>query len=251
MQIDLNCDMGESFGVYTLGRDAEMMPLITSANIAAGFHAGDPQVIDHTVALAVQHGVGIGAHPGFPDLAGFGRRAMTCTPDEVEAMVLYQVAAVAGFALAHGAALTHVKAHGALYNLAAQDAALALGIARGVARFEQRLALVGLSGSAAMRQAAETTGLRFVPEAFPDRHYNADGTLASRRLPNAVIHDPAEAAAQAVIMVKDRCVIALDGTRVPIDAETICLHGDNPSAVANAHALRAALQAAGIEVRRL
>lgn len=165
-------------------------------------------------------------------------------------MVLYQVAAVAGFALAHGAAIAHVKAHGALYNMAAEDAALALAIARGVARFDRRVALVGLSGSKAMHQAAEQMGLRFVPEAFADRRYNPDGTLASRRLPNAVIHDPAQAAEQAVTMVQEKAAIALDGTRVPIAAETICLHGDNPSAVANAQALRLALQAAGIEVRR-
>ncbi len=251
MHIDLNCDMGESFGAYTIGADAEIMPYVTSANIAAGFHAGDPQVIDRTVALAVRHSVAVGAHPGLPDLVGFGRRDMACTPDEVEAMVLYQVAVVAGFAQAHGVTLSHVKAHGALYNMAAQDAALASAIARGVARFDRRLAFVGLSGSQAMQQAAEAAGLRFVPEAFPDRRYNADGTLASRRRPGAVIEDPAQAAAQAVMIVKDHCVIALDGTRVPIIAETICLHGDNPSAVENARALREALQAAGIEVKRL
>jgi len=251
MHIDLNCDMGESFGSYTIGADADMMPLITSANIAAGFHAGDPQVIDRTVALAVQHSVAIGAHPGLPDLVGFGRRNISCTPDEVEAMVLYQVAVVAGFAQAHGTTLTHVKPHGALYNMAAQDSTLALAIAHGVARFDQRLALVGLSGSQAMQQAAQATSLRFVPEAFPDRRYNADGTLVSRRTPGAVIHDPAQAAAQAVMMVQEQCAIALDGTRVPIAAETICLHGDNPAAVENARALRQTLQAAGIEVKRL
>ena len=248
MQIDLNCDMGESFGAYTIGADAEIMPYISSANIAAGFHGGDPQVIDRTVALAVKHGVTVGAHPGFPDLVGFGRRNMSCTPEEVEAMVLYQVAVVAGFARAHSVRLAHVKPHGALYNMAAQDPALALAIARGVARFDRQLALVGLGGSHAMQQAAGQTGLRFVPEAFPDRRYNPDGTLVSRRLPNAVIQDPAQAAAQAVMMVKEHAVVAYDGTRVPIAAETICLHGDNPSAVANAQALREALQAAGIEV---
>jgi len=248
MRVDLNCDMGESFGAYALGADAEILPFITSANVAAGFHAGDPQVIDRTVALAVKHGVALGAHPGFPDLVGFGRRAMSCTPDEVEAMVLYQVAVVAGFARAHGAALHHVKPHGALYNMAAQDPSLALAIARGIARFDRSLALVGLSGSRAMEQAAQATGLRFAAEAFADRAYNPDGTLVSRRLPNAVLTDPAQAAAQAVQMVKEQMVVAHDGTRVAIAAETICLHGDNPAAAANARAIRAALEAAQVKV---
>jgi len=248
MRVDLNCDMGESFGAYALGADAEILPFITSANVAAGFHAGDPQVIDRTVALAVKHGVAVGAHPGFPDLVGFGRRAMSCTPDEVEAMVLYQVAAVAGFARAHGAALRHVKPHGALYNMAAQDPSLALAIARGIARFDRSLTLVGLSGSRTMGQAAQATGLRFAAEAFADRAYNPDGTLVSRRLPNAVLTDPAQAAAQAVQMVKEQIVVAHDGTRVAIAAETICLHGDNPAAAANARAIRAALEAAQVKV---
>ena len=248
MRIDLNCDMGESFGAYVLGADAEIMPFITSANVAAGFHAGDPQVMDRTVALAVKLGVAVGAHPGFPDLVGFGRRTMSCTPDEVEAMVLYQVAAVAGFAQAHGAALRHVKPHGALYNMAAQDPSLALAIARGLARFDRGLTLVGLSGSHAMRQAAQAAGLRFAAEAFADRAYNPDGTLVSRRLPGSVLTDPAQAAAQAVRMVKEQIVLAHDGTQVALAAETICLHGDNPSAAANAKTIRAALEAAGIEI---
>jgi UPF0271 protein len=251
MRVDLNCDMGESFGAYVLGADTEIMPFITSANVAAGFHAGDPQVMDRTVALAVKLGVAVGAHPGFPDLAGFGRRAMSCTPDEVEAMVLYQVAVVAGFAQAHGVALRHVKPHGALYNMAAQDESLALAIARGVARFDRGLTLVGLSGSRAMQQAAQATGLRFAAEAFADRAYNPDGTLVSRRLPDSVLTDPAQAAAQAVRMVKEQIVLAHDGTRVTLAAETICLHGDNPSAAANAKAIRTALEASGIEVVRL
>src|SRR5512136_2005583 len=176
MRVDLNCDMGESFGTWALGADAEIIPFITSANVAAGFHAGDPQVIDRTVALAVKLGVALGAHPGFPDLVGFGRRAMSCASDEVEAMILYQVAAVAGFARAHGAALRHVKPHGALYNMAAQDPSLALAIARGIARFDRSLTLVGLANSRAMEQAAQATGLRFAAEAFADRAYNKDVT---------------------------------------------------------------------------
>jgi UPF0271 protein len=251
MRVDLNCDMGESFGAYTLGADADILPFITSANVAAGFHAGDPQVIDRTVALAVKHGVAVGAHPGFPDLVGFGRRAMSCTLAEVEAMILYQVVVVAGFARAHGAALRHVKPHGALYNMAAQDSELALAIARGIARFDRSLTLVGLSGSRAMEQAAQATGLRFAAEAFADRAYNPDGTLVSRRLPGAVHTDPAQAAAQAVQMAKEQIVMAHDGTRVAIAAETICLHGDNPSAAANARAIRAALEAAQVKVAPL
>jgi UPF0271 protein len=251
MRVDLNCDMGESFGTYTLGADADILPFITSANVAAGFHAGDPQVIDRTAALAVEHGVALGAHPGLPDLVGFGRRAMACTPEESEAMVLYQVAVVAGFAQAHGTTLRHVKPHGALYNMAAQDPALALAIARGVARFDRRLTLVGLSGSHAMQQAAQATGLRFAAEAFADRAYNPDGSLVSRRLPGSVITDPAQAAVQAVRMVKEQIVVAHDGTLVPVVAETICLHGDNPSATANAKAIRAALEASRVEVLAL
>jgi UPF0271 protein len=251
MRVDLNCDMGESLGVYVLGADDEIMPSITSANVAAGLHAGDPQVIDRTVGLAVQHGVAVGAHPGFPDLVGFGRRPMSCTPVEVEAMVLYQVAVVAGFAQAHSARLSHVKPHGALYNMAAQDPALALGVARGVARFDRRLVLVGLCRSQAMRQAAQGTGLRYAAEAFADRAYNPDGTLMSRRFPGSLITDPAQAAAQAVQIATEGVVVAHTGERVPIAAETICLHGDNPSAVANARAVRSALDAAGVEVAAL
>jgi UPF0271 protein len=251
MRIDLNCDMGESFGAYVIGADAEIMSYITSANIAAGFHGGDPQVIDRTVALAARCGVAVGAHPGFPDLVGFGRRNMSCTPDEVEVMTLYQVAAVAGFARAHGVKLSHVKPHGALYNMAAQDQALASATARGVARFDRDLALVGLSGSRAMRQAAQDAGLRFVAEAFPDRRYNSDGTLVSRRQLGAVLENAEQVAAQAVLMVKDGVVLTQQGERVPVAAETICLHGDNPAAVANARAVRRALDAAGIEVRAL
>jgi UPF0271 protein len=195
--------------------------------------------------------VAVGAHPGFPDLVGFGRRAMSCTLAEVEAMILYQVVVVAGFARAHGAALRHVKPHGALYNMAAQDSELALAIARGIARFDRSLTLVGLSGSRAMEQAAQATGLRFAAEAFADRAYNPDGTLVSRRLPGAVHTDPAQAAAQAVQMAKEQIVMAHDGTRVAIAAETICLHGDNPSAAANARAIRAALEAAQVKVAPL
>lgn len=183
--IDLNCDMGESFGRYALGHDEAIMPFITSANIACGFHAGDPLVMAKTVALAVRHGVAVGAHPGYPDLQGFGRRSMDLSPDEVESIVLYQVGALAGFARAAGAELAHVKPHGALYNQAATDRASAQAIARDVARFSKNLILVGLAGSVLIEAGVEA-GLRVANEGFPDRAYNPDGTLTSRRMPGAV-----------------------------------------------------------------
>lgn len=250
MDLDLNCDMGESFGVYQLGADEQLMPYITSANVACGYHAGDPMVLDRTVARARRYGVAVGAHPGYPDLAGFGRRPMALTPEEVENCVLYQIGALAAFCRAHGVTLTHVKAHGALYNAAAEDVALARALARAIARFDRDLLLVGLASSAAMRAAAGEAGLAYAAEAFADRGYNPDGSLQSRRLPGSLIVDPAQAAAQAVAIAAGH-VIAHDGSIVPIAAATLCLHGDNPSAAANAQAVAAALAAAGIRLRPL
>jgi 5-oxoprolinase (ATP-hydrolysing) subunit A len=242
MHIDLNCDMGESFGAYRLGSDAEMMPLITSANVACGFHAGDPSVMAHTVHLAAAARVSVGAHPGFPDLQGFGRRSMDLSAEEIEALVLYQVGALAAFARAEGLELVHVKPHGALYNQAAQDAALAAAIARAVTRFSRSLVLVGLAGSRLV-QAGIEAGLHVASEGFPDRAYNPDGTLRSRKLPGAVLHDPQEVAANALRLAREGA-----GTG-PID--TLCLHGDNPAAVENARQVRAALSSAGIPVQPL
>ena len=251
MPIDLNCDMGESFGAYTIGADEALMPLITSANIACGFHAGDPLVLDRTVALAKKHGVAVGAHPGFPDLAGFGRREMRLNAEEIENSVLYQIGALAAFCQPHSVPLVYVKAHGALYNMAANDSAMARAIARGIARFDRRLVMVGLASSQAMADAAAVAeGLGYAREAFADRAYNPDGTLQAREIPGALITDPARAAKQAVDVARG-FVIAHDGTRVQINAETICLHGDNPAALANAQAVRRALAEAGIEVKRL
>ncbi len=250
MRIDLNCDMGESFGAYTLGADEALMPLITSANIACGFHAGDPLVIDRTVALAERHGVAVGAHPSFPDLAGFGRRKMQLSATEIENVVLYQIGAMAAFCTAHGVALVHVKAHGALYNMAASDAAIAGAIARAIARFDRRLVMVGLASSQVIADAASEEHLAFAREAFADRAYNPDGTLQSREIPGSLITDPARAAKQAVELAQG-FVVAHDGTRVLIDGQTICLHGDNPAALANAQAVRRALADAGIEVKPL
>lgn len=251
MRIDLNGDMGESFGSYRMGADEALMLLVTSANIACGFHAGDPSVIDRTVALARRHGVAIGAHPGYADLRGFGRRPLQLSPDEVENDVLYQIGALAAFARASGAGLIHVKAHGALYNQAATDPVLSRAIARGIARFDAELIMVGLAGSIFMREAAAAEGLRYAGEAFADRVYNPDGTLQSRRVPGSVITDPERAARQAVAIVRDGYAESSDGTRVSIVAETLCLHGDNPAAVENARSVRGALEKAGVEIRPL
>jgi UPF0271 protein len=250
MTIDLNCDMGESFGAYRLGSDAALMAHITSANIACGYHAGDPLVMDATVRLAVKHGVCIGAHPGHPDLQGFGRRSLDLTPDEAEAMVLYQIGALAGFARAAGAVLVHVKAHGALYNQAAADRRLANAVARAVRRFSPGLILVGLAGSKLI-EAGQEAGLRTASEAFPDRAYNPDGTLVSRRLPGAVLEDVDAVVAHALELARDGIRVTAGGEERCIPVDTLCLHGDHPSAAENAARLRTALVEAGIEVRGL
>lgn len=252
MRIDLNCDMGESFGVYRMGADEDLMlGLVTSANVACGFHAGDPQTIDRIVALAAKHGVAVGAHPSYYDLRGFGRRAIAAAADEVEADVVYQVGAIAAFATAHGVPLIHVKPHGALYNQAVNDEELSRALASGVARVSRDLIFVGLATSKAMRAAAEAEKLRFAGEAFADRAYNPDGTLQSRRIKGSVITDAERAAAQAVTIATENQVIAHDGTPVTLEAETLCLHGDNPAALENARAVREALEKNGVEVRSL
>ncbi len=250
VSIDLNCDMGESFGAYRIGDDEALMPLITSANIACGFHAGDPLVLERSVRLARAHAVAVGAHPGYPDLAGFGRRTMGLAPDEVEALVLYQVAALAGFCRAHSLPLVHVKAHGALYNTGAREPGSARAIARAIARFDPNLIMVGLASSAVMAQAAAGEGLRYAREAFADRVYEPDGSLQSRSLPGSLITEPAVVARQAADIARG-VVVAHDGTALSIQADTICLHGDNPAAVANARAVRSALATAGVELRAL
>jgi UPF0271 protein len=251
-RIDLNCDMGESFGVYHIGADEDaMMELVTSANIACGFHAGDPRIMDRTVRAAVSHGVAVGAHPSHYDLRGFGRRPVLASPDEVEADVLYQVAALAGFARAHGVELVHVKPHGALYNQAVADEELSGAIARGVARAGKDLVFVGLATSSVMKRAAEAEGLRFAGEAFADRVYNPDGTLQSRRIAGSVITDPEAAARQAVSIAAEGKVVAHDGSEVRLEAETLCLHGDNPAALGNARRVRESLEVAGVAIQGL
>lgn len=251
MKIDLNCDMGESFGAYTLGMDEAIIASVTSANIACGFHAGDPQVMNRTVRLALDYGVGIGAHPGFPDLLGFGRRAMECSSEEIEAYLIYQIGALQAFCTAHGAHLGHVKPHGALYNLAVGNESLIRSIVQAIAAVDRGLAMVTLAGTNAERTAAIAGEEDIVTlfEAFPDRAYTPEGTLVSRRLPGAVIHNPEEAAERAVRMAIEGEVIAIDGSRVPLTVHTLCVHGDNPNGVALAATLRKRLEEAGVAVR--
>jgi 5-oxoprolinase (ATP-hydrolysing) subunit A len=248
--MDLNCDMGESFGAYALGQDAVVMPFITSANIACGYHAGDPLVMAASVALAAQHGVAVGAHPGHPDLQGFGRRSMDLTPEEVEALTLYQIGALAGFTRAAGVELVHVKPHGALYNQAAKDIALARAIARAVAKFSAQLILVGLAGSALVT-AGEEAHLHTASEGFPDRAYNPDGSLRSRKLPGAVLEDPAEVLAHALELAARGIKVESGSQTRYIAVDTLCLHGDHAHSGENARKVRGALEAAGIAVARL
>ncbi len=250
MRIDINSDLGESFGAYSIGHDVGLMKAITSANIAAGFHAGDPSVLRETIRLAQANGVAVGAHPGFPDLVGFGRRELNVTPKEAEDMVLYQIAAVAGVAAAEGVRVQHVKPHGALFNMAVRNAELSAAIARAVAAFDRALILFGLPGSEIL-SAGTAAGLRVAAEVFADRAYEPDGSLASRRKPGSVIHDADAVVARAVRMVKDRIVVAIDGSTVNLDADTICVHGDTPGSDALAAKIRAGLEAAGISVRAI
>jgi 5-oxoprolinase (ATP-hydrolysing) subunit A len=248
MRIDLNCDLGESFGPWKLGSDGEVMASITSANVACGFHAGDPTVMRHTIRLARERGVAVGAHPGFQDLVGFGRRDMAASPGEVEDLVLYQIAAVAGVAAAEGVRLQHVKAHGALYNMAAKARPLADAIARATAAFDRSLILFGLPNSALL-DAGREAGLRVAAEAFADRSYEPDGSLTSRRLPHAIVHDPDLVVERVLRMARDGTVVASDGTVVSLQAETVCVHGDTPGAAGLVKRLRAGLERAGVSVR--
>jgi len=250
MRIDINSDTGESFGAYTIGHDAGLFKSITSANVAAGFHAGDPSVLRDTIRLAKKHGVAVGAHPGFPDLVGFGRRELNVTPREAEDMVLYQVAAVAGVAAAEGVKLQHVKPHGALFNMAVRSRELSDAIARGVAAFDKGLILFGLPGSEILN-AGRAAGLRVAAEVFADRAYEPDGSLASRRKAGSVIHDAAAVVARAVRMVTDGEVVAIEGSLVSLQADTICVHGDTQGSDDLAAKIRAGFDAAGITVKAI
>ena len=247
--IDLNCDMGESFGAWTMGQDEAVLAQVTSANIACGFHAGDPLTMQRTVGAAVKHGVAIGAHPSLPDLAGFGRREMRVSADETYAMTLYQVGALAAVARAAGAELNHVKPHGALYNMAARDRTLAEAIAAAVRDFDRTLILVGLAGSELPR-AGETAGLAVAHEAFADRRYEADGSLMARSKTGAVIDDVDVAVAQA-ISIASRGEAETTGGMLRIRANTICVHGDRSDAAMFARRLREGLEAAGLTIAPL
>jgi UPF0271 protein len=240
--IDLNADVGES-----RGDDEALIPSITSANVACGFHAGNPAVIRTTVRLAVQHGVAVGAHPGLADLEGFGRREQRVSASVAEDLVLYQVSALYGIAKAEGVALAHVKPHGALYNMAARDAGLARAIARAVALVDRSLILVGLAGSA-FAAAARDEGLTFAGEGFADRAYEPDGSLRSRDQPDALITDARLVFARVMRMVTERAVVAVDGSDLSIDVQTICIHGDTPGAADLARGLRRSLADRGITV---
>lgn len=246
--IDLNCDMGEGFGVYTLGDDAGMLEIVTSANIACGFHAGDPQVMSRTLAGARRHGVGCGAHPGFMDLWGFGRRPILGqSPAEIETQLIYQIGALQALAHAQGSRLGHVKVHGALANMANEDIELARTVARAIRAVDRNLIFVVMPGLPSER-AGEEAGLRLAREIYADRAYADDGNLASRRLPSAVLHDAEEAAARILRILESGEVITTGGTRLPVRADTVCVHGDTADAVAMARAVKRRLLEAGYAV---
>lgn len=250
MKIDLNSDLGESFGAYTIGRDEEVLSYVSSANVACGFHAGDPTVMFHTVRLAKERGVSIGAHPGLPDLMGFGRRKMAISPEDAYTMVVYQVGALMAMAHAEGVKLVHVKPHGALYNMAAKDSSLAEAIAKAVHDVDEGLVLYGLAGSEIIN-AGEKEGLMTGSEVFADRTYQPDGSLTPRGQAGAMITDEEKSLAQVLSMVKDGKVTALDGTVISVKAETICVHGDGPKALAFTKKIRETLEKEGIAIEPL
>lgn len=246
--IDLNCDMGESYGAWQMGSDEAILPFVSSANIACGFHGGDPSTMRKTVAAALAHHVAVGAHPSLPDLVGFGRRVMQITAQEAYDMVVYQVGALAAVAATQGARLHHVKAHGALYNMAAKDLKLSQAICRAVRDVDTNLVLYGLAGSHLI-QAAQDLGLRAAHEVFADRTYQDDGSLTPRNQQGAMIEDVDTAVAQVLRMLQERVVRTVNGRDVPVQADTLCIHGDQPNALVFAKGLKEALLAAGVEVR--
>ena len=246
-EIDLNCDAGEAFGPWQMGEDATLIPLVTSVNIACGAHAGDPLVMRRTLELAARHGVAAGAHPGYPDLQGFGRRILPMPPDEVALWLLAQIGALAGVARSLGITLRHVKPHGALYNQAADDAALAQAIARAVVQFDPALVLVARAGST-MVEVARAEGLRVAEEAFADRGYDSQGRLLPRGVAGSILHAPADAAARAVALAQGEPIRVSDGTLLTIHADTVCIHSDTAGATAIAQAVRGALKEARIQV---
>lgn len=250
VKVDLNCDLGESFGAYKIGMDEDVLQYISSANVACGWHAGDSMVMEKTVALAKKNGVAVGAHPGFPDLVGFGRRNLNASPTEVKTYIKYQLGALQAFAKAEGIKLQHVKPHGALYNMAAKDSKLAMAIAEAIKEVDDDLILMGLANSE-MIKAGEALGLKVANEVFADRAYNDDGTLVARSLPGAVIHDKELAIKRVIRMVKEGKVESINGKDVDINVQTICIHGDNPEALVFSKNIKEALIKEGVEITNL
>ena len=246
-RVDLNSDLGESFGRYTLGMDDKIIPLITSANVACGYHASDPVVMEKTIALAKEAGIRVGAHPGFPDLMGFGRRNMNVSPAEAKAYTLYQLGALDGFCRAAGVKLQHVKPHGAFYNMAAKDYKLSVAICEAIKSFDKDLIVLALSGGE-LAKAAKDMGLRTALEVFADRGYEEDGTLVDRRKEGAMITDEQEAIDRVIRMVKEKKVTAVTGRDIPIQADSVCVHGDGVKALAFVEKIRAALQKEEIQI---
>lgn len=246
-QVDLNADVGESYGAFRLGADEEVLRHVTSANIACGWHAGDPLVMARTVDLAFRSGARIGAHPGFPDLLGFGRRKLDISVPEAKAYVLYQISALEGFVRRTGKPMQHVKLHGAMYNVVSKDPLLAAAVVEGILEFDRNLIVVGLSGSQLLH-IAQQAGLQVAHEAFADRAYAPDGTLVPRTSTGAMITDPAEAAARSLRLITEGLVKASDGHDIEVRADTICIHGDNPEAVSFAKGVRRALEDAGVRI---
>ncbi len=246
-RVDLNCDLGESFGAYVMGMDDKVIPHITSANVACGYHASDPVVMEKTIALCRANSVAVGAHPGFPDLMGFGRRDMRLSPAEAKAYMLYQIGALEAFCRAAGVKLCHVKPHGALYNMAAKDSALAKAICQAIREFDSTLVLLALAGSEMIR-AAQEMGLPYAQEVFADRGYEEDGSLVARSKPGAMITDEEEAIARVVRMVTEGKVRAVTGKDVPVKADSICIHGDGEHALQFAQKIREALISSNVQL---
>lgn len=249
--IDLNADLGESFGAWKMGADAAMLDIVTSANIACGFHAGDPSVMDDTVKTAIQKNVGIGAHPGFDDLSGFGRRRIHGTPPAaLKAMLIYQIGALQAIARANGATVRHVKVHGALGNMASEDLDIATIYADAVKALNDGIIVVAMAATA-LEQAVTAANLPIAREIYADRTYNDDGTLTLRSRPDALIHDAAYAADRVLRMIEERAVTSVNDVKVPVDPQTICVHGDNIAAVKMAEAIRKRLESAGVKVEQM
>lgn len=249
-RVDLNSDLGEGFGNYKLGMDSEILKHITSANIACGYHAGDPLVMDKTIKLAKENNVSIGAHPGFPDMMGFGRRNMKVSTDELESYIIYQLGALMGFACKYGVRINHVKPHGAMYNMASKNYDIAIVIARAIKEVDASCILMGLSESELIR-AGKDIGLKTASEVFADRAYNDDGSLVSRNIKGAVIHDEEVAIKRTVKMVNTGCVTSITGKEIELSVDSICVHGDNPNAILFVKKIRKSLEEQKVSVCRI